>query len=194
MRVYRADDMVEPKISMKLEGEKSLAQLGLFLRKGSIYTKHFWNAVKGIVWRQTGRKFRQGGGEGGKWEPLSPATLITRRHGGSAVMQDTGRLLRSVTGRGRGTVVNETPKSLEIGTNLQSDGVSYPRVLQEGATITVTKRMKYYMMWRYGLHLKVGSTIRIPPRPFLYVDSRMKNDIGKAAKTMINVIIKGGVK
>jgi len=50
-------------------------------------------AVKG--WRDVIKHFAAEEGSDGKWDPLKPATLLSRRHGGSKPLQDTGLLRQS---------------------------------------------------------------------------------------------------
>jgi hypothetical protein len=43
----------------------------------------------------------------------------------------------------------------------------YGRVHEFGCTMTVTQRQARFLAWRFGVHVKPGSTITIPRRPFM---------------------------
>ncbi len=183
------------KMDVKFEEENAdvFGKLAKFLKVNTQYGTHFWGAVKGIVWRSTGRKFRSGGGSK-KWAPLSPITLLTRKHGGAGIMQENGRLMNSVTKKAAGGIAKNTATRLIVGTNLKTkDGVSHPRVLQEGALITVTPKMRLFMRSTHRINLHTEQ-IRIPARPFLYVSNDMKKDIGKAVHSFVDKIDKGMIK
>lgn len=52
---------------------------------------------------------------GGAWDPLNPATV--KRKGSSRILVDTGRLERSLSGRGGGAVVRVNRDDLFVGTS-----------------------------------------------------------------------------
>ena len=97
-------------------------------------------------------------------------------------MQDTGTLLRSVTG-GTGSKSTTTVKRLVVGTN-----VKYARAQQFGANITVTKRMQNFVMKKFGVNFFGKSNIIIPARPFLVVDAELKSELMKSLKFHMNNI------
>ena len=131
-----------------------------------------------------------------RWAPLSPVTLLLsegealRKVGGgtirrgtpttptfavqggrrrrvrrtpySKVLMDTGVLRASLQG-GHGFVRREIGNTLEVGTR-----IPYARVLQEGARIRVTDRMRRALYAKTGVWVRAHE-FRIPPRPFLVI-------------------------
>ena len=63
-------------------------------------------AVKG--WRDVIGHFAATEGPDGRWDPLKPATILSRKHGGTKPLQDTGLLRQS----NRYRVLNQRPTSI----------------------------------------------------------------------------------
>jgi phage gpG-like protein len=63
------------------------------------------------------RNFEMDGGLVGGWKPLSPNTLMNRKHGGSRPLQDTGRLKQSFAG-GPNNVFYVSNNSVTVGSNV----------------------------------------------------------------------------
>ena len=86
------------------------------------------------------RQFRTEGREGGDpWAPLRPATIRIKRDAGRSrmgVLRFSNELWASLTKLGGPkAVVNISKKAFERGTSVQSGGVPYPALQQEGFTI-----------------------------------------------------------
>jgi phage gpG-like protein len=71
----------------------------------------------------------------GMWKPLAKSTIARRRKKSSKPLLDTGRLRRSVTGKGGKNVYNITKHWLVMGTN-----VEYARIHQQGGLINRTSK------------------------------------------------------
>lgn len=107
--------------------------------------------------------FRTGTDPWGKpWAALSPLS----RHG--QPLRNTGRLLQSITAQVAGDGV-------EIGTNLQADGVKFPAVHQFGAVIT--PKVAKYLRWMSPVGPIRAKKVTIPARPFLPLDAGGATDL-----------------
>lgn len=145
----------------------------------------------------------QAEGRPGSWQPLKQISLILRTNAGSdAILQDTGRLLASVTtSGGAGSVYELTASHAKIGSNL-----IYAALQQEGGTVT-PKRAKVMarkvtdaqahaadMMgwpvsyWSGGPHVIFGLSRTIPARPYLVVQDE---DV-KQFETIFATWLEGG--
>ena len=151
--------VVELDVDVKTKNLEILDKYSNLFTKNSPLGKKYFRSAKGIVWKHIGQRFRSGGGSR-QWAPLKPMTLMLRKHGGSAIMQDSGTLLRSVSG-GTGSKSITGTSRLVIGTN-----VKYARPLNDGATIMIFGRHK----------------ANLPARPFMYFDAPMKDELSKALK------------
>jgi len=110
-----------------------------------------------------------GGGTIQRGTPTTPTYAVrgrrrrrVRRTQHSKVLMNTGVLRASLQG-GHGFVRREFGDSLEVGTR-----IPYARVLQEGARIRVTDRMRRALYARTGVWVRARE-FRIPARPFLVV-------------------------
>ena len=111
------------------------------------------------------RQFRTRGE--GAWAPLSPLTLMLRKHGGDAPLQDTGHYKQSF--------VQETDDQtyVEVGTNMRVNGVSLGMIHEFGTgpyTIRVRRAKVLAAQTRAGPWLFFGKEVQhpgIPARPVL---------------------------
>lgn len=138
--------------------------------------KPYWNSAKSIIWKNTAKRFREGGGSQGRWAPLTLATITLRKYNKSSgqILQDQGLLLKSVTTQE--SIKSETKSKLIIGTNLK-----YAEAMQKGFKVRVTSSMRRYFL-AMGLYPGpvVGGDIEVPARRFLYVDSKDRGELEKA--------------
>lgn len=170
-----------------LDGAEDLnTRLKSLQRAGDL--RPFWNIAKTIVFKHTAKHFRQRQGPKGKWAPLSVWTPQLRKSGGDSPLQDEGLLLKSVTTSE--AVVRETSTEIVFGTNLD-----YGLYQQLGMSQTVTPRMRGFFLAKEAWELANAGQIKVPPRPFLYVDKEMKDEIGKGLNFYFQGLIKpGGLK
>jgi len=145
------------------------------------------------MYRAVIEQFRtEGARSGDNWPPLSKATIRGRRKKSRAILQDTGRLRRSVVSRGGDSIYELTDTSLRIGTN-----VEYARIHQKGGTINRVSRAGSARLRntrkgsRFAKQTFKGKTrtvawaggkafeIHIPARPFLVATEKDKEEIGK---------------
>jgi len=94
---------------------------------------------------------------GGPWKPLNKN--LTRS---GQPLRNTGRLMQSMTYKVGGTSGDQ---HVDIGTNLQSNGVLFPAVHQFGAVIKA-KNAKY-LKWMGPKGIIFAKQVTIPARPFL---------------------------
>jgi len=132
---------------------------------------HRWASLSPVtVLLSEGAALRKvGGGRVRRGTATTPTVAVgaggrrrVRRTQHSKALLDTGVLRASLQG-GHGFVRREFGDALEVGTR-----IPYARVLQEGAVVRVTDRM------RRGLYARTGVWVRarrfvIPARPFLVV-------------------------
>lgn len=103
----------------------------------------------------------------GRWAALSPLTLLLRKHGGDAPLQDTGRYKQSF--------VQETDNRtfVEVGTNLKTQGLSLGKIHEFGTgpyTIRVKRAKVLAAQTRAGAWIFFGKEVDhpgIPARPVL---------------------------
>jgi len=180
---------IEMSITMGKKGPKKLSKLLKQLMDKGILQK-FWPTAKSIIFASVGKRFKRGGGVGGKWAKLSPMTLMLRpgKSTTGKPLMNTGTLLRSVTG-GAGSKSVETPVRLIVGTNYRP-----AKLMQEGGTISVTPRMRMFFAAAHGIHLKKSTTtMKIPARPFMFFSNKDKSELRKGAIFHLNLMIKKGV-
>ena len=145
------------RIDVTLDDKKVLADIQLAVNLGKDFSKPLKQAGI-LIMRETDKRFKQMvSPSGARWKPLSDKTLQRRRKGkkkgryGDAILRDTGRLWRSIVANsGSGHIYRQDKKSVEVGTN-----VNYANAHQFG-------------VWG-----------RIPPRPFLGVNSKDMQNILK---------------
>lgn len=107
------------------------------------------------MFKATVKNFQsQGRRIGYSWAPLKASTIRRRRKGSSVPLQDTRRLLRSVTARGGDNVYQLTDSSLTMGSSLPQ-----ARIHNQGGTIRRTSTGKAARAY----------VINIPKRTFLEV-------------------------
>jgi phage gpG-like protein len=100
---------------------------------------------------------------GNPWKPLSP---MTRK---GQPLRNTGHLMASITAQ-------TTGDSVEIGTNLQSNGVKFPAVHQFGMTIKPVSAK--YLSWVNALGIRFNvKKVTIPARPFLPLDANGNTEL-----------------
>ena len=102
------------------------------------------------------------------WAGLSPVTLANRRHGGGAILQDTGELRRSIT-------ASHTEDTASVGTNLEK-----APTLQFGASQGEFGRSDRNTPLPWG---------DIPARPFIPMDKN--GDIDHDGFLTVSEIVNG---
>lgn len=145
------------------------------------------------MYRETVRQFQtEGARSGDNWPPLRRSTIRRRRKKSAAILQDTGRLRRSVVSRGGpDSIYDLSDTKLRIGTNLE-----YALIHQMGGTIDRVSRAGKVRIrrTRRGPRFAKSSfkgnartvrysggkafTIHIPARPFLVVTKGDEQQIG----------------
>lgn len=136
----------------------------------------FMREVKDIMLDAVEENFAQQGRP--KWVPLKPATLAARG-GNSRILQRTGRLAASISGR-------YSDKEAVVGTN-----VKYAAIHQFGgktAAHVIRPRHARALFWTGAAHPVArvnhpGS--KIPARPFLKLTDSDRAAIVEAAKTFL---------
>lgn len=112
------------------------------------------------------------------WQPLSPLTLAlslgqagtkvstgvqksarVRRSGQSQILRNTGALMASIN-------FKATSDGIIIGSSLNRGGYNILSIHEDGATIHVTQKMRYYLWITSGVWI-TAQVIRIPRRPIL---------------------------
>ncbi|MBX3580831.1 MAG: phage virion morphogenesis protein [Rhizobiaceae bacterium] len=138
-------------------------------------------AIAGYLVQSTQRHFETETGPAGRWPALSPRTANrrigrSRRRGTANILRVTNRLYSSITG-------DSTEKEATVGTN-----VIYAAIHQLGGEVKKAARVqdihlsmakgrkrfvKASAKRKRSMTVQVGAhTIRIPARPFLYLDSK----------------------
>lgn len=102
--------------------------------------------------------FREGGREG-EWEDNAEATEIIKKS--SKPLIDDRFLELSLTGVTSDSVIEKGKQTLEFGTTRE-----YADIVEEGARIAVTPKMRAYMASQFDIALP--DEIVIPPRPFMF--------------------------
>ena len=142
-------------------GEKFFHLLSDALRPQTILT-----AIGGRFMSYVDESFRTRGR--GTWSPLSPLTLLMRKHGGGAPLQDSGRYKQSF--------VQETDNQsyVEVGTNLKIESGLLLGAIHEFGTGPYTIRVKraktLAAQTRAGSWVFFGKEVHhpgIPARPVL---------------------------
>lgn len=179
-------------ISMDFDDKEGQALLGGIIRRGSD-PRPCYPKVVTLLHRSTAETFRREG-RPEKWKPLSKRTIAMRRKGkgsgtfqvygaggeslGSVstssvkILQDTGRLMTSVTSKSASSIVRSSPHELEVGTN-----VPYSVTHQRGrkGKVAVTQKVRSHRRKVKGRRQKttVQAHLRhvvfgpVPARPFL---------------------------
>ena len=147
---------VETEIQL-IGGDKAVKVLGS-LKNNIIDLRKPFNYILIYLQGRFSETFRKGGEKA--WKPNSPVTTAIK--GSSKPLHQDGYLKRSLTGPGRGSYTNVTTKKLEFGTTLH-----YAKYVEEGRTgVKVSPEFRKFVAAKTGYIL--GSTVTIPPRPFLY--------------------------
>lgn len=143
------------------------------------------SAIAAFLVSRTQRHFQTETGPDGKWQPLSPRTAAKRtgrrQRGTAHILRDTTRLYQSITGEASDTEAS-------VGTN-----VLYAAPHQLGATIQMPAREQDIHLGRTNrgrrfvkasakrketMRVTIGAhTIKIPARPFLYLDDEDEAEI-----------------
>lgn len=156
------------------------------------------------MFKETVRQFETEGTHAGMpWKPLAKSTLKQRRGRMAKILQDTRRLLSSVTSKSSGSVWNLSDTTLEMGTNVEyavihQYGGTINRTVKAGSAIlsrrgdkgsfrftkqnaqTMSSIRKGKKQFRYVDWMGGGSySINIPARPFLVVTERNKQEISR---------------
>lgn len=143
--------------------------------------------------RSTLRQFQSAGAaKGTPWKPLKLSTIKRRRKMSSSILQDTGRLRRSVTARATtGSVWNLTRRALVLGTNLEYAAIhqwggDIKRTIAPG-TVRLRRSKKSPTGWafakkRHKLVTEFASkgrsyVISIPARPYLLISDEDEDQI-----------------
>jgi|YNPMSStandDraft_2_1061718.scaffolds.fasta_scaffold01066_16 phage gpG-like protein len=113
-------------------------------------------------------------GEGGEQK-----TARVRRFAGAVILVDTGRLRASLLS-GPNHIERSGRAEIEVGTN-----VEYAVYHERGAKIRVTKKMKYFLGLSYGVWLREGTELAVPPRPFLRVSRQGLDQMKQAIVSAI---------
>ena len=169
-----------------IRGTEKLTRVMRNTKRASQNLKPYWKLAKVIVWKNTARRFKAGGGSKGKWAPLSEATPALRQFNKSsaAPLQDSGLLLKSVTTQE--SVKKESQKTLILGTNLR-----YADLQQEGFFIMVTPAMRSMYIARGLTPGPIeGDSLEVPGRPYLYIDDQDEKELGNALKFYFAVTMK----
>jgi len=120
----------------------------------------------------------------GRGEPgAEQRTARVRRSFGSMILVDTGRLRASLLG-GPNHVERQVGTEIVVGTN-----VSYAGVHERGATIPVTPGVRNALGAKYGVWVKVGGVLRVPPRPFLRLS---QSGLQEMAQIILRTLASGG--
>lgn len=162
------------KIGLSTKGENRLNMLvsGYKYVLGHGVQPLFYSLILPYLRRREALIFQRGNPLGQK-VALSGATKklyakrgINRRR----ALEPRGELYDSLMGRGKNRVEYISPLRLTYGTKYRPG-----YFIQHGARIKTTSKMMAWF-WAQGLP-KSARDIRIPPRPFLYIDNKLLADI-----------------
>lgn len=156
-------------------GDKAFAAKVLKIETGLINFKIPFKWTEIYLESRFARTFEKEGEP--KWKEHSAMTKFIR--GGSAkVLQDTGRLKATMSGR-RGKAGSHR----RIGKKRMQYGVSnnykVAHYMQKGAHPRITNKMRRYMAWKYGVMMPKKDRLDIPARPFMHFVPRDKPKIQK---------------
>jgi hypothetical protein len=114
---------------------------------------------------------------GGSWPP-------TAEQGKGGPLFRTGRLVNSLEIGGSGNVERLESTSIVVGTNLNDNGFSYPRAVQEGTGIygpsgaPITPKRGKFLVFEVNGQLIFARSVRgSPPRKFLFIDEELATNV-----------------
>jgi phage gpG-like protein len=110
-------------------------------------------------------------------------TARVRRQFGSMILIDTGRLRASLLG-GPNHVERQAGTQIVVGTNVQYAGAH-----EFGTTIPVTEGVRNALGAKYGVWVRVGGTLRVPPRPYLRLSQQ---GMEQMARLFLRALATGG--
>lgn len=108
-------------------------------------------------------------------------TARVRRGPGSMILVDTGRLRASLLGGPNHIQRMDGPDGIVVGTN-----VKYASVHEKGATIPVTEGVRKFLGMEYGVWVKPGGTLSVPPRPFIRLS---RDGLDTMARLMLRALV-----
>lgn len=160
---------------------------------------HPWKELSPITLERAEERAKQKvGGEGARIRkvrtPLGPLpvavgsggeqrTARVRRSFGSMILIDTGRLRASLLG-GPNHVERQAGTEIVVGTN-----VHYAGTHEFGATIPITPGVRNALGAQYGVWVKVGGVLRVPPRPYLRLSQQ---GLQQMAQIIVRTLANGG--
>ena len=167
-------------VTIELQGADKARKVLTDVNAGVVDLRKPFNYILIYLQGRFGETLRKEGEE--PWKPNSPVTTAIK--GSSKPLHQDGFLKRSLTGPGRGSVTKITPKKLEFGTTLR-----YAKIVGEGRrNIPVSHEFRKFVAAKTGFVL--GSSVTIPPRPFLYFIDKDIKQIEKILTDYFNGMIK----
>ena len=161
--------------SVQISVDTTLGKAKIERLRKAIEPRTILGVISGVLLRYVNQSFKTRGR--GAWAPLSPLTLMLRRHGGDVPLQDTGRLRGSyVSEQGGPGMDYETDGQtfVEVGSNVKTEsGLSLSRIHEFGTgpfTIRVKRAKVLAAQTRAGNWIIFGKQVNhpgIPARPVL---------------------------